>query len=481
MESAVKYTVIIKVREIMRTKIPRQIEVEILFRNNHTCCICRTPLKQVQIHHINGDTADNSFSNLAVLCLDCHGRVTGDEGLGRHYSPEEVSLYKKDWENNIGRNTSEQRSSKGDKTLKLKLERPDYCKENKKNSRCELCANAFEQISNLVKQDQIPESGGWGKSQDIFFRYVIGREQTPLEKREGGIINTFMAIRGLLVYDQEQHFLQSPNGISAKNYLLTRQIKEGGFGRYISSRSGEEIHTSPRHTALAVYILGKMGGPPDSILKGLKYLSKIEPMSLKEDASFFVAAASFILAYERVAMGQWGNDHLTSEEKKELDLSNWIDKRTVLFRQIESESASSSNTYSPLWFPYGGFQKDVYFNALTTVDLLTMLGEKVPWVMIIKILNYFLRIQQDNGLPGDPSVNTPDIGITAYFTSICLRPNVYSMLSNSETGLRILNAASTFYRFVVEHISDKQFSQYTLWTTLANFLLIEDCPWNIKF
>ena len=40
-------------------------------------------------------------SNLAVLCLDCHSRVTGNRGLGRSYSKAEVRKYKLTWERHI--------------------------------------------------------------------------------------------------------------------------------------------------------------------------------------------------------------------------------------------------------------------------------------------------------------------------------------------------------------------------------------------
>jgi len=54
--------------------------------------------KHVQIHHIDGDDTNNALANLAVLCLECHSRVTGDEGLGRSYTPGEIRQYKRTWE-----------------------------------------------------------------------------------------------------------------------------------------------------------------------------------------------------------------------------------------------------------------------------------------------------------------------------------------------------------------------------------------------
>lgn len=81
-----------------RTQIQKRLEAALLFENDHTCCICTERGKHVQIHHIDGDNSNNMSGNLAVLCLDCHSRVTGASGLGKKYSEFEVKKYKKHWE-----------------------------------------------------------------------------------------------------------------------------------------------------------------------------------------------------------------------------------------------------------------------------------------------------------------------------------------------------------------------------------------------
>lgn len=81
-----------------RPTISVRVEAAVLFNNEHTCCICRQRWKDVQIHHIDGDKTNNAASNLAVLCLDCHSVATGTRGLGKRYSPLEVSRYKRNWE-----------------------------------------------------------------------------------------------------------------------------------------------------------------------------------------------------------------------------------------------------------------------------------------------------------------------------------------------------------------------------------------------
>ncbi len=84
-----------------RRKISTDVEDEVLFRANHTCSICRIRDKDVQIHHIDGDSEHNELDNLVVLCLDCHSKVTGRRGLGKSFKPSEVKRFKRSWEKYI--------------------------------------------------------------------------------------------------------------------------------------------------------------------------------------------------------------------------------------------------------------------------------------------------------------------------------------------------------------------------------------------
>lgn len=92
----------------MRKKIPHNIEVQILLRNKHACCICRETglYKDVVIHHIDGNPNNNKLENLAVLCLDHHSKADiglkqGRIGAGKKFTPEEIKSYKKQWEDKI--------------------------------------------------------------------------------------------------------------------------------------------------------------------------------------------------------------------------------------------------------------------------------------------------------------------------------------------------------------------------------------------
>lgn len=84
-----------------RRRIPSAVEDEVLFRADHTCCICHVPGKDVQLHHIDGNPRNNSADNIAVLCLDCHSKVTGPRGLGKSYRPGELRRYNRAWERQV--------------------------------------------------------------------------------------------------------------------------------------------------------------------------------------------------------------------------------------------------------------------------------------------------------------------------------------------------------------------------------------------
>jgi len=92
----------------MRKKIPHKIEVQVLLKNKHTCCICREAglHKEPAIHHIDGNADNNKLENLAVLCLEHHSKAdaglkSGKIGAGKKLTAEEVRLFKKQWEDKV--------------------------------------------------------------------------------------------------------------------------------------------------------------------------------------------------------------------------------------------------------------------------------------------------------------------------------------------------------------------------------------------
>ena len=84
-----------------RVPIPKVDAARVLFASDRTCCVCRTSGKKVQIHHIDDDPSNNSPTNLAVLCFECHGDTQTAGGFGRHLDAEQVRLYRDDWHQNV--------------------------------------------------------------------------------------------------------------------------------------------------------------------------------------------------------------------------------------------------------------------------------------------------------------------------------------------------------------------------------------------
>ena len=81
----------------MRTPIPESVATEVLFSQDHTCCVCNERGKPVQIHHIDENPSNQDPKNLAVLCFDDHDRTQQKGGFGRRLSAVEVRRYRDDW------------------------------------------------------------------------------------------------------------------------------------------------------------------------------------------------------------------------------------------------------------------------------------------------------------------------------------------------------------------------------------------------
>lgn len=80
-----------------RTAVPDEARAAVLLQSARTCCVCEEPGRDVQIHHINDDSSDNSEGNLAVLCLLCHNKTQLSGGFGRHLSPADVTAHRDAW------------------------------------------------------------------------------------------------------------------------------------------------------------------------------------------------------------------------------------------------------------------------------------------------------------------------------------------------------------------------------------------------
>lgn len=83
----------------MKTRIPilEETVASVLFASDRTCCVCQSPGKPVQIHHIDEDPSNNEEGNLSVLCLLCHDETQAKGGFGRKLNAALVRQYRDDW------------------------------------------------------------------------------------------------------------------------------------------------------------------------------------------------------------------------------------------------------------------------------------------------------------------------------------------------------------------------------------------------
>ena len=80
-----------------RVEIPDELAARAMFASDRTCCVCRDSSRKTQIHHIDGDPSNNCFSNLAVICNDCHSDAHTNHAFARNLSPDLIRLYNESW------------------------------------------------------------------------------------------------------------------------------------------------------------------------------------------------------------------------------------------------------------------------------------------------------------------------------------------------------------------------------------------------
>ena len=79
-----------------RVPIPKDVEAEVLFASDHNCAICKKSA-QVQIHHIDGDSANSSPKNLMAVCPNDHAKISSKSPLAKGYTVKELERYRDDW------------------------------------------------------------------------------------------------------------------------------------------------------------------------------------------------------------------------------------------------------------------------------------------------------------------------------------------------------------------------------------------------
>jgi hypothetical protein len=77
-----------------RKKISEDIEAEVIWRSNRECVVCSTHKRGDHIHHIDGDSSNNKFENLAFLCFDCHNEASVKNSLRKKLTPKAIIKFR---------------------------------------------------------------------------------------------------------------------------------------------------------------------------------------------------------------------------------------------------------------------------------------------------------------------------------------------------------------------------------------------------
>lgn len=84
-----------------RPKIPREVELNVLYRSAYSCVICQKPT--IQIHHIDKNRNNNAEENLAPLCQEHHGEAHTQRELTLSLTQDRISGARARWEAEVVR------------------------------------------------------------------------------------------------------------------------------------------------------------------------------------------------------------------------------------------------------------------------------------------------------------------------------------------------------------------------------------------
>jgi len=456
-----------------RQSYSKEIEAKLLVESKHTCNICRKN-NDVQIHHINEDSSDSSEDNLIVVCLNCHSAVHTKRSLAKNYSPETLRLYKKTWTDLVRKSPLEDDYIKENLTpVLIKNNKKTQLLDNKQKSLfIQTLPKIKSRIYNFLTSDQINETGAWGVSLMNVMQNISEKPLPDLDKKEGGILNTYLALRGLLKYENSSMEFRLKNYSKlAQKYLLERQNHAGGFGRYIFSKSGLEIHSSLRHTALAVSALIDLEGPPVAIYKGLLYISKhwnIE--DVRCDACPAMAIASTIHVINKFLDSNYLSQ-FTKKDIEKLNIPEWNDVYIMLLSELKNQSSSSN--FKPFWEPYGENKIFIFATALTTIDLLsTQMNNSLNSVTVDILYSILGKMNDDGGIPYSLDLEESDFGITLYFYAIIANNILISSTENEKIREKFDNAKTNLENYLVNNFEHFEKSTYTHGDNLAPIFFV---------
>lgn len=84
-----------------RPAIPTELKNAVLYKAAHSCCVCRDGHTRVQLHHIDGNPANNIEDNLVALCMKHHDEAEITGGLTQRLDAAKLRAFKIKWESEV--------------------------------------------------------------------------------------------------------------------------------------------------------------------------------------------------------------------------------------------------------------------------------------------------------------------------------------------------------------------------------------------
>jgi hypothetical protein len=261
------------------------------------------------------------------------------------------------------------------------------------------------QARDWILNDQL-SSGGWGKSLSALTTLTNGREPTNLERNEGGILTTFVSVSALRNYESKlDSFLGHKSSRAALRYLIAHQGADGGFGRFVESRSGTELMRGERHTTFALSALLDLEGPIKVISAGLEFLVKRSPRrDWSDDASPSLLIAGLLNLYQRLRAKSVAEPSAMSGQ-----MDSWMESFDSPKLYSELASAATSTPWAPLWKPYASHPDLLFDTAIRTISMLPRPLAPEIRSTVIRAVEYISEYQCEGGIPYTHGHPSPDM------------------------------------------------------------------------
>ncbi|WP_223805579.1 hypothetical protein [Pseudanabaena sp. UWO310] len=373
--------------------------------------------------------------------------------------------------------------------------KPLYCQGNGNQNYCSYCSSLITRVQEFVINDQT-DVGSWGKNRARYYKFWYSKLENEQAQEallkdfmsEGSIFGLYQVVRGLVASGIR---LNRYDGVGKKvvDFLLDRQRKGGGIGRFVSIAYSKEIHTSFRYTAYGVMSMASIENTPrEAIRIGLEFLSRSKlPEDLEDDPAPSAAIAIFLSLHQRAIEENWEDNYLGGHSDYRLQFAAMLNNSNLT---KVLEFLGSDKKYI-IWKPYAEASRLGFTTALATIEpLVPFCDRPTAWQRFVGTLAYIARFAIDGAIPYneppesnnpelDISSKQPDIGISAYFVYLCSTPSIRSKLREHPDGKQILGLADSCFQFVVEASKDLQDRPISS-DTLSTVLHMKGCPSNTE-